>query len=208
TRDRADGGPHPLAHGARPRRIARRRSRGALRRLELDRGGARRRDRVRRRIHGAWARAGAVGYVRVRSRAHASRARAARARGGTMRTPTQATRTVSGYIAAAPAPARAMLRQLRAAVRAAAPQAEERISYGMPYYYDRGRLVYFAAFKRHVSLFVWGPILKRHAASVRKYQTTSATLQFPLGTPLPLALIKRLVSARRRENARLEKKKG
>lgn len=100
-----------------------------------------------------------------------------------------------------------MLKQLRAAVRAAAPKAEEGISYGMPYYHDRGRLVYFAAFKNHVSLFVWGPILKTYAAEVRNYQTAKATLQFPLGTRIPLALVKKLVTARRKENEALEKKR-
>jgi len=122
-----------------------------------------------------------------------------------MRTPKAS--TVSAYIAAAPAPARAMLRQLRTAVRAAAPKAEERISYGMPYYYDRGRLVYFAAFKNHVSLFVWGRILKRYAAEIAPYQASKATLQFPIGSRIPLALVKKLVTARRKENEALEKVK-
>ena len=115
--------------------------------------------------------------------------------------------TVSAYIAAAPVPARIMLRQLRAAVRAAAPKAEERISYGMPYYYDRGRLVYYAAFKNHISLFVWGPILKRYAAEIAPYQASKATLRFPLGTPIPLVLVKKLVTARRKENEAMEKKR-
>lgn len=111
-------------------------------------------------------------------------------------------KTVSAYIASAPGPARTMLRQLRSAVRAAAPRAEEGISYGMPYYNYRGRLVYYAAFKDHVSLFVWGPILKRYAAEIRKYQATKATLHFPLGTRVPVGLVKKLVTARRKENER------
>lgn len=50
-------------------------------------------------------------------------------------------------------PARSMLKRIRTAVKAAAPMAEERISYRMPYYHYRGRVAYFAAFKDHVSLF-------------------------------------------------------
>jgi len=115
--------------------------------------------------------------------------------------------TVSAYIAAAPAPARAMLKQLRTTVRAAAPRAEEYISYGMPCYYDRGPLVAFAAFKKHVSLFAGGRILKRYAAEVEQYQTSKATLQFPLGSRIPLALVKKLVTARLKENEALEKTK-
>jgi uncharacterized protein YdhG (YjbR/CyaY superfamily) len=116
-------------------------------------------------------------------------------------------KTVSAYIAAAPSPARGMLRQLRAAIRSAAPKAQESISYGMPYYSFHGRLTYFAAFRDHVSLFVWGPVLKRYAAEIRKYQTSRATLRFPIGTRIPVALVKKLVTARRKENEEAAKAK-
>lgn len=109
-------------------------------------------------------------------------------------------KTVSAYIAAAPGPARTMLRQLRSSVRAAAPRAEETISYGMPHYRYRGRLTAYAAFKQHVSLFISASILERYAAEVRKYQATRSTLHFPLGTRVPTGLVKKLVMARRRKN--------
>ena len=122
-----------------------------------------------------------------------------------MRIPTAP--TVSAYIAAAPAPARAMLKQLRAAVRAAAPKAEERISYGMPSYRYRGALVSFAAFKSHVSLFVRKRILMRYPAEVEPYLASKATLHFTLGTRIPLALVKKLITAGRKENDALKKEK-
>ncbi len=66
-------------------------------------------------------------------------------------------RSVDAYIAAAPKEAQSKLRELRAAIRETAPTAEERISYGMPYYAYKGRLAYFAAFKKHIGLYVPAP---------------------------------------------------
>ncbi len=107
---------------------------------------------------------------------------------------------VAAYIAAAPRKAQPMLRQLRRAIIASAPQAAEGISYGMPYYSYRGRLVYFAAFTNHVSLFVPGRVVRTHATELKKFKTSAATIQFPIGTKVPVTLIRRLVKARAREN--------
>ncbi len=109
---------------------------------------------------------------------------------------------VAVYIATSPSAARPMLRTIRAAIRSVAPTSVEKISYGIPFYeykYPgyRGRLAYFAAFKRHVSIFAWGrevdsiPGLKKHKGS-------KGTIQFPLGTKIPVALVKRAVRARMR----------
>ena len=67
--------------------------------------------------------------------------------------------SVSAYIATAPPAVRARLKQLRQAIKRAAPRAAERISYGMPFYeYGgsgyKGRLIYFAAFKQHIGVFI------------------------------------------------------
>ena len=88
---------------------------------------------------------------------------------------------VTEYIAAAPPAARVMLKQLRAAIKAAAPAAEEKLSYGMPYYSLNGRLAYFAAFTKHVSVFIMGGVLKDFAKEVKPYWRGKATLQFPIG---------------------------
>ena len=57
---------------------------------------------------------------------------------------------VAAYIASAPKASQPMLRQLRKTIRAAAPKAEERISYGMPFYEQQGRLVYFGGYEHHM----------------------------------------------------------
>jgi len=119
-----------------------------------------------------------------------------------MRTSTSSRNTVSAYIADAPAPARKMLRELRAAIRSAAPGAEEMISYRMPYYSYHGRLIYFAGYRHHIGVYVMGAARKAYARELQKYQTSKATLHFPIGSPLPLGLVKKLVRHQARENRR------
>src|SRR2546423_1012456 len=102
-------------------------------------------------------------------------------------------KNVDAYIAAAPREVRAKLKELRAAIRKAAPDAEERISYGMPYYASKGRLAYFAAFKNHIGLYVPTPVIEEHKSELKGYETAKATVRFPLDKKLPVGLIKKLV---------------
>ena len=105
--------------------------------------------------------------------------------------------TVTEYIAAAAPEARSMLRELRAAVKAAVPKVEEKIGYGIPYYKHHGMLVSFGAFKKHVSLFsMSNTFLSAHGKRLEKYRVSVGTLQFPLGTTLPLTLIRKAIQKR------------
>jgi len=120
-------------------------------------------------------------------------------------TPKRATRkpaTVAGYIAAAAPAARPMLRQIRAAIRAAVPGAEEMLSYGMPYYSYHGRLAYFGAFSTHVSYYVMPrpQALAKHGDAIAPYRTSKATLRFPFGTKVPVALLRAIAKAVAAEN--------
>ena len=90
--------------------------------------------------------------------------------------------------------------QLRKIIKAAAPKADEGISYKVPYYKYHGALVYFAAFKNHIGLFVPPPIIEEHKLELKGYETAKATVRFPIGKPLPGALIKKLVKARIKRN--------
>jgi uncharacterized protein YdhG (YjbR/CyaY superfamily) len=107
---------------------------------------------------------------------------------------------VDAYIAAAPKEARSKLREIRQAIKSVAPKAEEKISYGMPYYSYKGRLAYFAAFKDHVSLFAMPPISGAAKDELKKYQTGKSTLRFSLDQELPIPLIRKLVRAGVRRN--------
>jgi uncharacterized protein YdhG (YjbR/CyaY superfamily) len=89
-------------------------------------------------------------------------------------------KSVDAYISAAPKEVRGKLREIRKIIKFAAPRAEEKISYGVPYYSYKGRLAYFAAFKDHVSLFPMPPVVGELKRELRKYQTGKSTIQFPL----------------------------
>ncbi|MFA6042227.1 MAG: DUF1801 domain-containing protein [Patescibacteria group bacterium] len=114
---------------------------------------------------------------------------------------TKVPKTVSAYIAAAAPQARPMLRQLRKLITSCAPKAVEGLSYHMPYYSYKGRLVYFAAFRDHCSLFpASGSVTKNFAKELTKYKTSKGTIQFPLGKAIPAGLVKKIVKARMQEN--------
>jgi uncharacterized protein YdhG (YjbR/CyaY superfamily) len=112
-------------------------------------------------------------------------------------------RDVDAYIAAAPSEARAMLDELRATIRAAAPAADEMISYQIPAYRLHGRpLVYFGAAKHHCALYgIPGSVRSAHADEIAKYDTAKGTIRFPLGKPVPVALVKKLVRGHVKEIA-------
>jgi uncharacterized protein YdhG (YjbR/CyaY superfamily) len=112
---------------------------------------------------------------------------------------------VVGYIASTSKEAQGKLQQLRATIRKAAPEAEERISYGMPYYHYKGRLAYFRLAKTHIGLYIPPPIIEKHKKELADYETTKATVRLPLDKKLPAALIKKLIKARLIDNE--EKKK-
>jgi len=107
---------------------------------------------------------------------------------------------VDAYIAAAPEEARPKLRQLRKLIRTIAPEAKESISYRMPYYDYYGRLVWFAAFKNYVGIFLRPPIIAEHKKELKGYVTTKSAVHFPMNKPLPTALIRKLVRARAAKN--------
>jgi uncharacterized protein YdhG (YjbR/CyaY superfamily) len=108
---------------------------------------------------------------------------------------------VSEYLAAFPPKQRAALRKLRSAIKAAAPKARESISYSMPYYSYLGRLVYFAGFKNHNSLFVLSfPLMKALGKELKPFHTSGVTVHFAPEKPLPVALVKKIIKARIKEN--------
>lgn len=103
---------------------------------------------------------------------------------------------IDEYIAGFEPEVQEVLRQVRAVVREAAPDAVEVISYGMPALRQHGVLVYFAAFKAHVGFYppVRGDARLVEAAS--RYAGKKGNLRFPLDEPMPLELIRDLTRQR------------
>jgi len=116
-----------------------------------------------------------------------------------------ATRNVDAYIKAAPKEARAKLTQLRRIIKATSPKAEESISYKMPYYNYYGALIWFAAFKNHVGIFLRPPVIAEHKKELKGYETTKSAVHLPLDRPLPVALIRKLIKARMAKNESMKR---
>ena len=108
---------------------------------------------------------------------------------------------VEAYIKSFPAEVQIVLNQVRETIKAIAPEAAESMAYGMPAYKTNGRpLVYFAAFKEHIGFYATPTGHTKFAKDLSKYKQGKGSVQFPLNKPMPLALIKRIVEFRVKEN--------
>lgn len=108
------------------------------------------------------------------------------------------TARLKAYFAALPPATRARLTQVRDVVRAVVPDAEETFAYGIPAFTLDGKpLVYYAGWKKHISLYPMTEAIRTaHAAALAGYTMSKGTIRFPLEEPLPVPLVKKLVKAR------------
>jgi uncharacterized protein YdhG (YjbR/CyaY superfamily) len=118
-------------------------------------------------------------------------------------------KTIDEYLAPLSADKRAALQKLRGMIRAAAPKAEECISYLIPAFRLDGRfLVAFGAGANHCAFYPGSYPLEAHRDALKDYDTSKGTIRFRADKPLPAALVRKLVKARLAENARRRKAKG
>jgi uncharacterized protein YdhG (YjbR/CyaY superfamily) len=111
-----------------------------------------------------------------------------------------ALKSIDQHIASFPGETQIILKGLRATIRAAAPGAEEKISYGIPAFVLKGNLVYFAAFKKHIGFYPTSSAIKAFKRELSAYEVGKGTVRFPIDEPLPLKLISRIVKFRVAEN--------
>ena len=115
--------------------------------------------------------------------------------------PTDA-KEVEEYISGFPVATRRLLKQLRATIRKAAPQADEVISYRMPAFKLHGILVWYAGYAKHIGLYPKGSGIAAFKKELSGYKHAEGSVQFPLDQPLPVKLITRIVKFRVAENLR------
>ncbi len=104
------------------------------------------------------------------------------------------------YIATFPEGIQKILQELRATIKAAAPQAEEKISYQMPTFFLKGNLVHFAAHKSHIGFYPTPSGIQAFERELSNFESAKGSVQFPLDQPMPLDLISRIVKFRVAEN--------
>lgn len=115
---------------------------------------------------------------------------------------------IDEYIASFPEDVREILEKIRATIRKAAPDAQERISYQMPTFALEGNLVHFAAFKEHIGFYPTPSGIESFKNDLSGYETSKGTVRFPLDKPIPYDLISRIVAFRVKENLEKAETKG
>lgn len=108
--------------------------------------------------------------------------------------------SIDAYIDRFPAEIQDILRQIRAVIREAAPEAVEKISYQMPTFYFHGNLVHFAVQKHHIGFYPAPSGIAQFSKELSAYKTSKGAAQFPLDQPIPYDLIRRITAFRYQEN--------
>ena len=109
--------------------------------------------------------------------------------------------TVESYFGELPEPVRLTLEKVRMAIKSAAPNAEETVSYGIPTYKYNGSLVGLGAAQNHCALYVMSPqVMQEFISDLKAYDTSKGTIRFPQDKPLPANLVRKIVKARLKEN--------
>ena len=106
--------------------------------------------------------------------------------------------TIAEYIQAAPRASHLHLRRLYAILKSVAPEADETIKWGVPFFVEPRFLFSFSAFKSHCVFAPTPAALKRFSQELKKHKTTKNFLQIPYDKPLPEDLIRKIAEYRLR----------
>jgi len=109
-------------------------------------------------------------------------------------------KNIDDYIAGFPRDVQEILNKIRATIREAAPDAEERIAYQIPTFFLNGNLVHFAAFKKHIGFYPTPTGIEEFKEELSVYGWAKGSVKFPLDKPIPFDLIRRIVKFRVKEN--------
>jgi uncharacterized protein YdhG (YjbR/CyaY superfamily) len=108
--------------------------------------------------------------------------------------------SIDAYIASFPEETQKILEELRATIKVAAPDAEEKISYQIPTFALKGNLVHFAAYKNHIGFYPTSSGIQAFKKELSIYEGAKGSVKFPMDKPIPLELISKIVKFRVAEN--------
>jgi uncharacterized protein YdhG (YjbR/CyaY superfamily) len=111
-------------------------------------------------------------------------------------------KTIDEYIMGFEPAIQKTLNELRNFIKSEAPDATEKISYGMPTFYLKGNLVHFAAFKDHYGFFPGPSGINEFEKELIPYRNGKGTLRFPFNEPIPWDILKKIIKYRVEENLR------
>lgn len=103
---------------------------------------------------------------------------------------------IDAYIARFPPDIQEKLERIRQTIRAAAPEAEETISYQIPTFRGYQNLVHFAAYQNHIGFYPTSSGIEKFKSELAGYKLSKGTVQFPLDQPIPYDLIRRMTEYR------------
>lgn len=111
-----------------------------------------------------------------------------------------APKTIDEFIAGFPKDVQVILQKVRDTIRAAAPEAQEAIKYGIPTFVLNGNLVHFSAYKNHIGFYPAPSGLAHFTVELSQYEGSKGAVRFPLDQPIPYELIGKIVAYRVKEN--------
>jgi uncharacterized protein YdhG (YjbR/CyaY superfamily) len=109
-------------------------------------------------------------------------------------------KTIDAYIAGFPEDVQDILKKMRRIIGDAAPDAREAIKYQIPTFVLGGNLVHFAAFENHIGFYPTPSGIEQFKDDLSSYKSARGSVQFPLDSPIPYNLIRRIVKFRVKEN--------
>ncbi len=105
-------------------------------------------------------------------------------------------KTIDEFISNYPDNVQVILQKIRQSIHEVAPEAEEKISYGIPTFTLNGNLVHFSAYKHHIGFYPGSEAILAFTDDLKPYITSKGTVQFPLDKPIPYGLIKKITKYR------------
>jgi uncharacterized protein YdhG (YjbR/CyaY superfamily) len=115
--------------------------------------------------------------------------------------PQKSVMTIDEYIVKFPDEIQIILKKMSAIIKAAAPEAQEAISYQMPTFKFNGNLVHFAAYKNHIGFYPTPSGITEFKAELSQYKTSKGAIQFPIDKLIPYDLIRRITEFRVQQNS-------